>query len=148
MVRRALDEGSWTYPFLVLTGLSFTLPDSEYPWTATPVTLSLPIPDALAYASGHVSACCPRPALPVFYRPPVNSNNSRLLSHSPLCNPWACIPYQQGSTSPSCLLFPNWPLRSSCPQQLAPRSLAGKYTAASADAWNLFPRHLPFLQCF
>lgn len=102
----------------------FTFPDSEYPWTATPITPSLPFPDPLASASGHVSACSPRPALPVLYRPPVNRRNSLFLSHSPLCNPWACIPYQQGSTSPSFLLFPNQPLRSSCTQQLAPRSFA------------------------
>lgn len=72
---------------LILTDWSlFTLPDAEYHWTATPVTLSLPFPDPVASASGYVPACSPRPALPVLYWPPMNTNNSLLSSHSPLCN--------------------------------------------------------------
>lgn len=39
-----------------------------------------------------------------------------------LCVMRACIPYRQGSTSPSCRLFPNQPLKST--RQLAPRLLA------------------------
>lgn len=85
-----LESSGWrqlgTYPFLVLTGLSFTLPDLEYTWTTTPVTLSLPFSNTLASASGYVSVCSPCPSLPVLYRPPVNRNNSLFWSHNPPCN--------------------------------------------------------------
>lgn len=76
-----------TPPLPALTTFSVTPPDSERRWTATPVTRSVPVPDPLASAGGHVSACCPRPAPPVLYRPPLNRNNDLLVSRSPLCTP-------------------------------------------------------------
>lgn len=96
-------------------GSLFTLPDSEYSWTKTPVTLSLPLPDPLSSASGHVSACSPCPALPVLYRPPVKRSDSLLWSLSPVRTEGlhALVEGQHFSQLPP---FPNQPWSNSCTQ--------------------------------
>lgn len=111
----------------------FPLPDSECSWTATAVTLSLPLQDPLAPASSHVSACSPRPALPVLYRPPVNRSHSFFWSLSPVC--------AEGLHLSQLQPFPNQPWSSSCSQHL------GAAVRAGAGAGELLPGDLPFPRC-